>query len=69
MTIINKIITEKYDSSRIREHILKMDNFSNKLKRLNMESKNDIIFHLILFSLPREFETFIVNYNMSPEKW
>jgi hypothetical protein len=69
MTIINKIITEKYDSSRIREHILKMDNFSNKLKQLNMESKNDNIFHLILFSLPREFETSIVNYNMSPEKW
>jgi hypothetical protein len=35
-TIIKKTVIEKYDSSGIREHILKMTNFANKLKPITI---------------------------------
>lgn len=38
-----------------------MINFANKLKRYDMELKNDFIVHLNLASLPKGFETFVVN--------
>lgn len=37
-----------------------MTNFENKLKPFDIELKNDFVVHLILVSLPKEFETFIV---------
>jgi hypothetical protein len=57
-TIIKKIVTKNYDDSRIREYILKMTNFANNIKRFDMKIKNDFVIHLILVSLPKEFETF-----------
>lgn len=68
-TIIKRFLTKNYDGSGIREHILKITNFTNKLKSFNIELNNKCVIRLILVSLPKEFDTFIINYNMNSEKW
>ncbi|KAL5649758.1 hypothetical protein ACJX0J_040567, partial [Zea mays] len=35
----------------------------------NDNLNNKCVIHLILVSLPKEFDTFIINYNMNSEKW
>jgi hypothetical protein len=69
-TIIKRLVTEKYSfGSGVREHILKMSNMASKLKTMNMELKNEFLVHLVMSSLPKEFETFEINYISQPENW
>jgi hypothetical protein len=61
-------VTEKYSfGSGVREHILKMSNMTSKLKTTDMRLKDEFIVHLIMSSLPKEFEAFEINYNSQPE--
>jgi hypothetical protein len=46
-----------------------MANCANKLKSFDMELKKDFVVHLIQVSLPKEFDTLVMNYNMSIEKY
>jgi hypothetical protein len=66
-------VTEKYTGGRygIREHILWMSNIAAKLKPVDadLELKLALLVHLVMASLPKEFENFVFNYNMSPDKW
>ena len=31
--------------------------------------KDEFLIHLVFASLPKEYETFVDNYNMQPDKW
>ena len=40
-----------------------------KLKPLDLGLKDEFLIHLVFASLPKEYETLVVNYNMQPDKW
>ena len=46
-----------------------MSNAASKLKPMDLRLKDEFLIHLIFASLPKEYETFVVNYNMQPDKW
>nr|XP_051197369.1 uncharacterized protein LOC127310768 [Lolium perenne] len=71
--LLKQLVTEKYTGGAhgIREHILRMSNMAAKLKPMDadLELKPALLVHLVMASLPQQFENFVINYNMSPEKW
>jgi hypothetical protein len=67
--LIKQLVSERYNGGGIREHIHRMVNQNNKLKSLDLAFKEDHIVHLVFASLPKEFDTFIVNYNTQPHTW
>ena len=46
-----------------------MSNTASKLKPMDLGLKNEFLIHLIFTSLPKEYETFVVNYNLQLDKW
>jgi hypothetical protein len=61
-------VTKKYCfDSVVREHILKMSNMASKLKLMDLGLKDEFIVHLVMPSLPKEFEAFEINYNSQPK--
>jgi hypothetical protein len=66
-SLIKKLVNEKYTGGSIREHILKMNTTASKLKKMNLK-EDDFLIYLIFASLLKEYDTFIVNYNMQPER-
>ena len=68
-TLIKKLFNEKYTGGGIREHILNMSNTASKLKPMGLGLKNEFLIYLGFASLHKEYETFVVNYNMQPINW
>jgi hypothetical protein len=58
-----------YTGGGIREHILRMNNQASKLKPMDLALKEEFFTYLVFASLPKEYDTFVVNYNKQPEKW
>jgi hypothetical protein len=44
-----------------------MRNMTSKLKIMDMGLKDEFLVHLVMSSLPMEFEAFEINYNSQPE--
>jgi hypothetical protein len=66
--IIKRLVMKKYSfGSGVREHILKMSSMTSKLKTMDMGLKDEFLVHLVMSSLPKEFEAFEINYNSQPE--
>jgi hypothetical protein len=68
-SLIKRLIFEKYTSGGVRDHILTMSNVAARLKPLDLAIKDGFLIYLIFNSLPKEFETFEVNYNSMNDKW
>ena len=71
--LLKLLVTEKYTGGAhgIREHILRMSNMAAKLNPMDadLELKPALLVHLVMVSLPQQFENFVINYNISPDKW
>jgi molybdopterin converting factor small subunit len=68
-SLIKRLVSEKYTSESVRDHILRMSNVAARLKPLDLAIKDGFLIYLIFNSLLKEFETFEVNYNSMNDKW
>jgi hypothetical protein len=68
-SLIKRLVSEKYNSGCVRDHILKMSNVAARLNPLDLAIKDGFLIYLIFNSLPKEFKTFEVNYNSMNDKW
>ena len=46
-----------------------MSTTAAKLKSMKVGVDDDFLVHLIFSSLPKEYDNFVVNYNMQPDRW
>lgn len=53
----------------MREYIMEMSHLASKLKALKLDLSEDLLVHLILISLPTQFNQFKVSYNCQKDKW
>uniref|UniRef100_A0A0E0CCJ9 CCHC-type domain-containing protein n=1 Tax=Oryza meridionalis TaxID=40149 RepID=A0A0E0CCJ9_9ORYZ len=42
---------------------------ASKLKPMDLNISDVFLVHLVMTSLPKNFDNFVVNYKISPEKW
>jgi hypothetical protein len=68
-SLIKRLVFEKYTGGGVQDYILRMSNVAARLKSLDLAIKDGFLIYLIFNSLPKEFETFEVNYNSMNDKW
>ena len=65
-TIMSKLVSMQYKGKRnIKEYIIEMSNIVTRA--LKLELSNDILVHLVLISLPAQFNPFKI-HNTQKEK-
>ncbi|GAB2297874.1 hypothetical protein Dimus_038497 [Dionaea muscipula] len=68
-TLLNKLTSMRYKSKgSIREYIMEMSNVVTRLRAIKLELSDDILVHMILNSLPPQYDTFKISYNTQKEK-
>ncbi|RVW73959.1 Retrovirus-related Pol polyprotein from transposon TNT 1-94 [Vitis vinifera] len=69
-TLLASLISMKdKGKGNIREYIMEMSHLASKLKALKLELSDDLLVHLVLISLPAQFNQFKVSYNCQKDKW
>ena len=68
-TLTEQLVTKRYTGDGVREHILETSHMANRLKTMNMPLPEAFVVQLVFKSLPKDFETFNVNYNAQTEEW
>ncbi|XP_075486445.1 uncharacterized protein LOC142526056 [Primulina tabacum] len=69
-TILNKLVSLWHkEKGNIREYIMEMSNLVTRLKAFKLELSEDIVVHLVLISLPAQFNQFKISYNTQKKKW
>ncbi|KAF7827012.1 Retrovirus-related Pol polyprotein from transposon TNT 1-94 [Senna tora] len=69
-TLLSKLVSMRYKGKgNIREYIMEMSNLVTKLRGLKLELSDDFLVHLVLNSLPAQFDQFKVSYITQKEKW
>ncbi|KAL5569429.1 hypothetical protein UlMin_026004 [Ulmus minor] len=69
-TLLASLISIKYKGKgNVREYIMEMSHLASKLKALKLELSDDLLVHLVLISLPAQFNQFKVSYNCQKDKW
>lgn len=68
--LLASLISIKYKGKgNVREYIMEMSHLTSKLKALKLDLSDDLLVHLVLISLPAQFNQFKVSYNCQKEKW
>jgi hypothetical protein len=67
-SLIKRLISKKYTGDGVRDHILRMSKVTARLKLLDLAIRDGFLIYLIFNSLPKEFETFEVDYNSMNDK-
>ncbi|KAH9656751.1 hypothetical protein KPL70_022797 [Citrus sinensis] len=70
--VFRSAITDEVTSAskgNAREYIMEMSHLASKLKALGLDLSDDLVVHLVLISLPTQFNQFKVSYNCQKEKW
>ncbi|XP_058726951.1 uncharacterized protein LOC131598355 [Vicia villosa] len=64
-TLLQSLISIKYKGKgNIRKYIMEMSNIaSNKFKAQKLEFLDNLLVHLVLISLPAQFDQFKISYN------
>ncbi|XP_034700257.1 uncharacterized protein LOC117925365 [Vitis riparia] len=58
-TLLASLISMKYKGKgNVREYIMEMSHLASKLKALKLELSDDLLVHLVLISLPAQFNQF-----------
>jgi hypothetical protein len=70
-TLVSDFINMRYDGSGVRSYIQKMTSTVAKLnKYLGQNLPEEFVVHVIMKSLPKEYDTFHVHYNTTvKDKW
>ena len=69
-TLLENFISMRYKGNgNIREYIMEMSHLASKLRAHKLDLSEDLLVHLVLISLPRQFSQFKVSYNCQKETW
>ncbi|KAL3655416.1 hypothetical protein CASFOL_001202 [Castilleja foliolosa] len=69
-TLLTNLISMKYTGhGNVREYIMEMSHLASKLRALKLGLSEDLLVHLVLISLPAQFNQFKVSYNCQKETW
>ncbi|KAH7853009.1 hypothetical protein Vadar_032007 [Vaccinium darrowii] len=67
---LTQLMSTHYDGlGLVREHIYKMCRLVNGLREQVQAFDDDLLVHMVIFFLPKPFESFQLNYNSQEAKW
>ena len=69
-TLLENLISMRYKGNgNIRKYIMEMSHLASKLRAHKLDLSEDLLVHLVLISLPTQFNQFKVSYNCQKETW